>query len=415
MRCRTALGAAVVVVCVGSALTAGPTFAGTRATTSTSYAFQGSGFGTRTIGGQLSAGSDTTGYQHIGCTNQAGQSRANNVAQADLPGLGTAYDAKTRVWTTARHGVVATHSTHSIGRVVLAQGQLGSLALTQISSRSKAYHDGSGFHAVTSTDVGGLTFTPAVGQAQSYPAPTPDQPVAIPGVATVYAGQHTTQESRRGAVADAFALRVDDVASGTTTLVAHSHASLTGGFTGGVFRGHSAGTHVVTAGGDIAKSGPNPLNLMGCTGTNGKVHEKSLDETDLGGQLVVTGATTSELGTQEAHGADGYSRAAISAVDLGGQLQIEGIVARAAVQRTPDGLERSVRGTRLGSVTVGGQQQTFPKTGVLTIPGVAKLERGVVTETHRGVSVIGLRITLLDGSGAVVNLAEASLRIRPLS
>jgi hypothetical protein len=28
--------------------------------------------------------------------------------------------------------------------------------------------------------------------------------------------------------------------------------------------------------------------------------------------------------------------------------------------------------------------------------------------------VIGLRITLLDGSGAVIDLAEAKLRIRPL-
>jgi hypothetical protein len=411
---RTALGAAVGVVCVGLALSAGPTFAGTGTTTSTTFAFQGSGFGTRIIGGQLPAGSDTTGYQRIGCTNQAGRSRANNVAQADLPGLGTAYDVETRVWTTASHGVVATHSTHSIAEIVLSQSQLGSLALTGISSRAKAYHDGSGFHAVTSTDVGGLTFTPAGGQAQSYPAPTPDQPVAIPGVATVYAGEHTTQESRSSAVADAFALRVDVVASGTTMQVAHSHASLTGGFTGGVFRGHSAGTHVVTAGGDIAKSGPNPLNVIGCTGTNGKVSEKSLAQIDLGGQLVVTDATSSELGTQEAHGAHGYSRAEISEVNLGGQLEIDGIVARAGVRRTSDGLERSVRGTRLGSVTVNGEQQTFPKTGVLKIPGVAKLERRLVTRTHRGVSVIGLRITLLDGSGAVVNLAEASLRIRPL-
>ena len=414
MKRHIALGAAMAPLCLGLALTAGPTFAGARGTTSTTFAFQGSGFGTRIIGGQLPAGSDTTGYQRIGCTNLAGRSRDNDVAVAALPGLGTAYDAVTRVWTTARHGVVATHSTHSIGKIVLSQSQLGSLALTAISSRAKAFHDSSGFHAVTATDLGGLSFTPTGGQAQSYPAPTPDQPVTIPGVATVYAGDHSTQQSGSSAVADAFALRIDDVASGTTLLVAHSHASVTGGFTGGVFRGHSAGTHVVTAGGDIAKSGPNPLNLIGCLGTNGQVLEKSLATIDLGGQLVVTGASTRELGTQEAHGAHGYSRADIAEVDLGGQLQVDGIVARAAVQRTADGLERSSRGTRLGSVTVGGQQQTFPKTGVLRIPGVAKLERGVVTRTHRGLSVIGLRITLLDGSGAVINLAEASLRIRPL-
>lgn len=62
-----------------------------------------------------------------------------------------------------------------------------------------------------------------------------------------------------------------------------------------------------------------------------------------------------------------------------------------------------------------GRQLTSPRAGAPTIPGVATLERGALTETHRGVSVIGPRITLLDGPGAVVNLAEASLRIRPPS
>lgn len=413
MKRHAALAVATVPVCVGLALTAGPTLAGTRATTSTTFAFQGSGFGTRIIGGQLPAGSDTTGYQHIGCTNLAGRSRANNVDQVALPGLGTAYGVVTRIWTSTRNGVVATHSSHSISDLVLSQSQLGTLELTQISSRATASHDHAGFHGVTATDLGGVTFTPTGGAPQSYPAPTPDQPVAIPGVATIYAGLHTTQESGSGAVADAFAMRVV-TASGTTVQVAHAHASLTGGFTGGVFRGHSAGTHVITAGGGIARSGPNPLNLIGCTGTDGRVREKSLASSDLGDQVLVTGATTSELGTQETDGAHGYSRAAVERVDVGGQLRIDGIVARAAVRRTPDGLERSTRGTRLGSVTVGGKEQTFPKSGVLRIPGVAKLERAVVTRTHRGVSVIGLRITMLDGSGAVVDLAEAALRIRPL-
>ena len=65
-------------------------------------------------------------------------------------------------------------------------------------------------------------------------------------------------------------------------------------------------------------------------------------------------------------------------------------------------------------MTVAGQRQTFPRTGVLEVPGVARLERAVVLRTRRGVSVIGLRITLLDGSGAVVDLAEARLGIRRL-
>jgi hypothetical protein len=414
MKHRTVVAGVAASLCAGLALTAGPTFAGTTATKTTSYAFQLSGFGTRIIGGQVPVGSDTTGYQRIGCTNKAGKSRSNNVAEADLPGLGTAYGVKTHVWTSAHNGVVASHSTHSIAKLVLAQSQLGSLALTAITSHAKAYHDDSGFHAVTSTNLGGLTFTPATGPAQTFPAPTPNQPITIPGLATIYAGSNVTRESGTSALANAFALRIDVVATGTTVQVARSHASLTGGFTGGVFGGRSAATHVITAAGDIVKSGANPLNPIGCTGTNGKVREKSLASIDLGGQLVVKGATTQELGTQGSDGAHGYSRAEVAEVDLGGQLVIDGIVAKASVRRTADGVKKSADGTQLASVTVNGQEQTFPKTGVLEIPGVAKLERGVVTTTHNGISVIGLRITLLDGSGAVVNLAEASLRIRPL-
>ena len=52
---------------------------------------------------------------------------------------------------------------------------------------------------------------------------------------------------------------------------------------------------------------------------------------------------------------------------------------------------------------------------MIEIPGVAKLERRVVTRSATGLRVVALRITLLDGSGAVVNLGEARLQIRRLA
>jgi hypothetical protein len=414
MKSRTTIALVAIPLCAGLALTAGPTYAGATTTRSTDFAFKTSGFGTRVIGGQLPAGSSTTAYQAIGCTNQAGRSRTNDVAEATLPGVGTATGIKTHVWTSSHQGVVASHSTHSIAKVVLAQSQLGSLSLDAITSRVKAFHDSTGFHATTSTRIGGITFTPPAGPAQSFPAPTPDQPVAIPGLATIYAGQHVTRHSMTSAVANAFAVRVDVTATGTSVRLAHSFAELDSGFTGGIFSGRSAATHVVTAAGDIAKSGPNPLSTMPCQGTYGKTKRKSLASVDLGGQLVVTGANSLERGSQGTDRAHGVSRAEVARVDLGGQLVIDGIVGKVSVARSAGHVTRSAKGTLLGSVTVGGQEQTFPKTGVLEIPGVAKLERRVVTRTPRGIRVIGLRITLLDGSGAVINLAEASLSIRRL-
>jgi hypothetical protein len=419
IRHHKAVALGVVPMCLGLALSAAPTYAGTtgsRAVKSTSFAFKASGYGTKLNGGQIPAGSSTTGSRAIGCTHQAGRSRTNNVAEATLPGLGRASGVRTRVWTTSRHGVLASHSTHSIAEVTLARSGLGALSIRAITSRATAYHDARGFHARTATRIGGLVFTPPVGAEQAFPLPTPDHPVTIPGLATVYAGQHSRGHSSTGATADAYALRVEVLPTGTSVRVAHSHAALYSGLTAGVFGGHAAATRVVTAAGDIVKSGPNPLTLMPCQGTYGTLREKSLAEVDLGGQLVAKGAdarTRAAQGTRRAHG---MSRAGVAQVSIGGdQVVVDGIVAKATVVRSGNGVVKSAKGTRLASVTVAGHRQTFPRTGVLEIPGVVKLERAVVKRTANGISVIGLRITLLDGSGAVVDLAEAELRVRPVT
>jgi hypothetical protein len=420
MKPRTLL--AIVPLSVGLVLGTGPTFAGTAPITSkttgksasktTTFAFKGSGFGTRAIGGQVPAGSDTTAYQAIGCTNQAGKQKKNDVAESTVPGLGTISHSRTRVWTTSKHGVVASHSTHSISKIVLAETGVGELAIHGITSTSTASHDSTGFHPMTTTQIGSLAFTPPVGPAQSLPLPTPDQPVTIPGLATVFAGKSQTTHSGNGARAEAVALRIDVIPSGTSIRVAHSRAELNSGVTGGVFAGYSAGTHVVTAAGGIVKGGRTPLNLMPCQGTYGEVHKKRLSTLDLGGQLLTSNVSTREMSVQGAREAHGYERAHIGRLSLGGQLLIQDIVAKATVTRTPHGVVKSAKGTHLGTVTANGQKQTFPKTGVLEIPGVAKLERAVVTRSRGGIYVVGLRITLLDGTGAVINLAEAKLGIR---
>jgi hypothetical protein len=48
---------------------------------------------------------------------------------------------------------------------------------------------------------------------------------------------------------------------------------------------------------------------------------------------------------------------------------------------------------------------------VLEVTGVATLQRNVVHRTTIGISVVALRITLLDGSGAVVDLGVARTRV----
>jgi hypothetical protein len=415
MHARTPLTVAVATLCAGLALTTtGPGFAGTT-TRSTTYAFQGSGFGTRVIGGQVPAGSRTTAYQSLSCTNQAGLDRTNDVADATVPGLGTVSGVKTRVWTTQKHGVTASHARHTIARITLASSGVGSLTLDAIRSDAKAFHDGTGFHATTSTTVGDITFTPPVGPPQTFPAPTPDQPVTIPGLATIHLGSTATSEGAHGATANALALRIDVVASGSSVKVARSHAQINDGLTVGIFNGHSNATRVPQALTDLAHSGPNPLSLMPCAGTGGTLKTKALADLDIGGQLVVQGLSSSQKSNQDSDTAHGFERAKIAKVDLGGgQLIVNAIVGKATVTRTADGWVRTAKGTRLGSITANGQAQTFPPSGVIEIPGVARLERKVVTRSKTGLKVVALRVTLLDGSGAVVDLGEAKLNIRRL-
>jgi hypothetical protein len=416
MKPRTAAIAAVVPLCAALTLATGPGFAGPSATRATTYAFKTSGFGTRVLGGQLPVGSDTTGYQVIGCTNRSGIRHANEVAQADLPGLGTVSGVKTRVWTTDKNGLASSHSTHTIAHLTLASSGVGSLSLDAIKAKATAFHDDAGFHATTSTSLGGITFTPPAGPPQSFPAPSPGQPVTIPGLATISLGQSRTGHSGTGAVADALALRIDVIPTSTTVKVAHADAQINSGLTSGMFSGHSDAVSVPTGAGDIVKSGPDPLTVMPCQGTYGTVHHKSVARTDLGGQLVVKGLSSQERANQDAQGAHGYERGSVARINLGnGQLVVSAIVGKATVSRDGHGIVRSAKGTRVGSVTVGGQTQTFPPTGVIEIPGVLKLERKVVTRTRTGLRVVALRVTLLDGSGAVIDLGEANLRLRPMS
>ncbi len=416
MATRTPLLLTVATLGVGLTLAAGgPGFAGSAPHRATSFAFQGTGFGTRVNGGQIPASSSTTSYQHLGCTNLAGRDKSNDVAHVKVPGLGTASGVKTRTWTTLRHGVAAVHSSHSIADLTVASSGVGSLTIDAIHSVSKAFHDGSGFHSTTATTVGDLTFKPTTGPRQTFPAPTPDQPITIPGLATITLGRSSRQHGSLGATASANALVVDVVATGTLVTIAHTRASIGAGLTSGVFRGHSNATRVVTALTDLAHSGPQPLSLMGCLGTRGHLVTKSIAGVTLGGQLVVKGLSSSQRASQDAR-AHGFEQASIARINLGhGQLVVNGIVGRATVAQTAHGLARSAKGTRLGSITAGGKTLRFPRTGVLEIPGVAKLERHVVTRSKTGIKVVALRLTVLDGSGAVINLGEAQLQVHRLS
>lgn len=399
----------------GSVATARPASTAERSVTSSStpFALSARGFGSRVEGEQVPVGSSTTGFTALGCTNETGRTQRNHVAEAEVPGLGTLSGVATRVTTRKHGGAVSSVSRHKIAGLVIGQDGLGSVAINGIDSRARAWHDADGFHADTLTEIGSITFTAPGMPPQELPAPTPDQPVEIPGLVTIEAARSVRNVTHEGAMAKAMVLKITVVPTGTRARVAFSAAKINSGIKSGLFRGAASGVHGSGLDGMLSV-GQLPLSLLPCQGTGGEVVTKSLASVDLADQVVVGAVSSSQRAWQTRRRAVAWMQGDAASIDLGGgALHVDGIVGRVKMTKVGRHVRYSTAGTTVGQVIADGEPQTFPDTGVLEIPGVARLEPGVVIEHgRRGVKVIGLRITLLDGTGAVIDLGNAKVGVR---
>jgi hypothetical protein len=405
-----ALAATSVAAVPGAADAASPTSA-KRA--GSDIALKATAYGTRLGGGEVPAGSGATALSVIGCTGRPGVDHGNVVADADLPSLGTASGVKTKVWTRKRGASLHSYSRSSTAEVLLADTPLGSLSIRAISSLSHAWHDGKGFHAATRSSVGRIVFTPPVGAPQDIDIPTPGNPVTVPGLATITVGYSHKSSNQTGSSASAIALRVEVIPTRTDLIVARSKAIAVSGVEHGRFGGYSAGTEADVLGG-VLTSGRNPLTLMPCQGTAGKVTKRRDADVDLGGGLRADVVASSQWAKRFDERSEAWERGSVAGVDLGdGALVIDAVVGKATVaRRDGGGLERSAAGTKIGSITVNGEPQDFPLDQTLTIPGVAELQPKVVQKLAGGLKVVALRVTLLDSSGAVIDLGVAKTTIR---
>lgn len=405
------LGSLLAVSPASATTTTGASGHGSSGADGSDLALKASGYGSRVIGGQVPANSGRTAFTAIGCATRPGIERENHTVATAIPGLGKVSAIRTRLWTTRSGGVVTSHSRNTIGEVVLAQSGLGTLQLAAITSYSRAYHDGRGFHAEATASLGGLEFVPPGGKPQKLDLPLPGKPIEIPGLAKITLGKSYERATSRGAAAQADALVVDVTATGAKVTLGHSGARVFKGAKYGTFHGFSAGTQARGLA-DNVSSGRTPLSLMPCQGTNGKVQTTKTAGVDLGGNLEISGLQSKQMGKQLAGRSVAFERGSIAGVDLGdGALVIDGLVARAQVVRRGGKVTTSTKGTTLGRITVDGKPFELPDTGVVEIPGVAKLEPKVVVPLRGGVSVVALRLTLLDGTGAVIDLGLAKAAI----
>jgi hypothetical protein len=248
--------------------------------------------------------------------------------------------------------------------------------------------------------------------AQELPIPTPDQPLEIPGLVTIESARTAKTVGAGGADASALVLKITVIPSGTKARLAFSRASIHGGVVSGLFRGSASGVQGHGLDG-LVTAGRQPLSVMPCQGTGGEVRSKSLASVDLADQVVVGAVSSSERAWQTKRKAVAWTQGDAASIDLGGgALHVDGIVGRVKMTKVGRHVHYSTAGTTVGQVIANGEPQTFPDTGVLEIPGVARLEPGVVVKHgKRDVKVVGLRITLLDGTGAVINLGNAQVGI----
>src|SRR6478736_8220109 len=209
----------------------------------TPFAFKAYAFGSRVHGGQVPAGSGSTAFQVIGCTNDAGVEKSNKLTSEDLPGLGKAYQVTTHAWTTrnATTGGVASHSRNAIAKLVLSSTQAGTLSLEGIKSTAVASHDDKGFHADTTAELAKIVLTPAMGPAQEIPVPDPGQSVDVPGVATIDMGTPKKAAGKDLARARVEALTITSAATGSKVHIAQSFAQLASGIKSGLFGGYADG------------------------------------------------------------------------------------------------------------------------------------------------------------------------------
>jgi hypothetical protein len=383
--------------------------------TPTNFAFKGSGYGTKLSGGQVPVDSNTTAFAGVGCSNNADLDKGNDVAEATLPGAGTAEEVTTRLWTTAEKGVVANNSESYVERIELAGSPLGTLVLSAITSTARAFHGDKGFDSTAKTTIGSISLVPPTGEAQELELPTPGEPLPVPGVGTIALGDTKTTSNGDGAKAFANGVLVQ-LESGTTLRIAHTRATIERGVRSGLLGGaaYAANSSALD---ENLQLGRNPLSLMPCAGTEGKERVKSLARVTLGEDVELRNLASRQQGTQLARKALGFELGRVGAVELNdGDVVLRDIVGRVDLVRKGRDLKRDVDSS-IGAIVVQGEETTFDEgEDVLNIPGVAKLERNLRENTKWGAKVIALRITLLDALGeqkAVLNIGAANLSIKP--
>jgi hypothetical protein len=409
-----ALALAGTTLVTGSASTSIASEAAAAKTIRTSFALTGTSYGTRVIGGPVPVDSSETAYQSLSCTNKAGLNKRNHIATVNLEGLGTLRGVASRTWTEKSGGTVASNSSHDIAHINIFNNRLGSLDINGLSSQARAYHDSKGFHASISSKIASITYTPKGGKPTGLTIPTVGKPLTIPGLLrlSIGVGRRVTTAEGAEAVTSVLDLRVfPGTPNEVKAIIGQVKATIGAGIKSGIFTGNAVGAQASVLG-KLVNVGQTPLQFMPCVGTKGQPLVKETAGVNIGGLLKVQGLFAGVQAASNNKKSTALGAAHVAQVDLGGgRLVVNGIRGVAEVTRNGNKINRSSAGTKVVEILVDGESTEILGDG-LEIPGLAKLESKIIEKTKTGMKVVALRITLLDGSLAVIDLGAVNLGIK---
>jgi hypothetical protein len=446
---RAAAATATLAAGIAGTLVVAPT--AQAALVETDYGYFTFAFGTSARADQLGLNSGKTAFSIIGCTRLAGKKKAASVAAVDTPSNVPTLNVgavSSNSETFKEGGKNGSRSFNKVAGIKLGVPDGLNLEIRGLETSATAYGQDGKFKAEASfklADIKANTGIDAVDDLLNQVNVTfadlvkaitaqPNDNLVIPGVGAVRLGRKILRERPNMAIANAIALRVvlfgangtegggDDV----RVTVGRSHARVYGTVTSSIMQGAGLAAEINVLDG-VAKVGPLARQPLPCAGTYGKTLENSVAGLNLlnMGALDLGVASGRAYGLQNPNGsALAWTEGRIANVALGSgdtKLVIKGVVGRAQIRMTRTGkLYKSIAGTKVASITVGGEEHDISLGDDIVIEGVASVRFGVVDRSRpRGLRVIAVQIKLLEGFAeetglATINLGVARLRMNRL-
>lgn len=451
-----------LVAALTSALTLTGTLAVSTATPSnaveqtiTNYGFNGSAYGTFVGANPTGVKSGATAYSYLGCTRLTGVSRERSVAEAQSPqenGVLSVGAVTSKSWTYRADKRVGMRSSNHVAEVVLGDPNGLNISIEGLRTTSDAYatltdqklHGTSTF---TSADISANTGTPiddvlnlpgaGIGDLLEQLAEASGNQLELPGLGRVALGRTRNAVYSNFAISNAIALRVKlfgqdgaefTGAEGQTNddvdiVIGRSRSRIAREVKSGVMTGSADALNGNVANSLVISLGPFAERPLPCEGTRGQIRRTDLAGANLLNQSVLgAGAATGRAyGIQKAGGyIKAWTEGRLSNVTLDAgdsDVVLTGIVGRANVVLTKSGkIYKSITGSKVGSISAGGQSYPVPKPDVpLMLPdNAAKIEVFVKETARRSIQVTALRVTLLPGTPAetVVDIGNARASIR---